>query len=99
MDAFIRKARRLLPKKDKKHRIIAFGLNKKGNVISVGMNSYTKTHPKQKKYSLRCGNFYAEYLHAEISCLVKAKQPIYRIVIIRLNNRGETRLKTFSSFS
>ncbi len=51
----------------------AFILDKKGRVISIGKNSYTKTHPIQAKAASSVGLPKKIFLHAEVAALVKLK--------------------------
>lgn len=75
-----------------RHHLKAYVYNKKGALISVGENSYTKTHPLQKRYAQKAGTPLREYLHAEIAALIKCREKPYKIYIERLNKRGEPRL-------
>ena len=45
--------------------------DKKDNIISMGVNSDTKTHPMQKKFAIKSGQMFRQYLHAEIQALVR----------------------------
>ncbi len=54
-----------------KQSVVATVYDKQGNVVSVGYNSYIKTHPLQAKLACRCGQPEKVYLHAEIAALVK----------------------------
>ena len=62
--------------------------NKRGRVLSVGYNSYHKTHPFQFRYAIRAGLREKQYLHAEISALIKCKEEPYRMVIERYGKDG-----------
>ena len=64
-------------------------LDKRGNIVSTAMNSFTKTHPTQKKYADRCGQPHKVYLHAEVAALIRAKGRGYKIVVERYNRLGE----------
>lgn len=68
---------------DGEFKVAAFLTDKRGNVLSKGVNSYTKTHPTQAEYAGRTGNEYRIYLHAEIAALVKSKKKPYAIYIAR----------------
>ena len=73
----------------KKHLILAKCYDKKGNLLSVAYNSYTKTHPAQKEFATKAGQPYKEYLHAEIHAMIRAKgKPIYKLTIERYNANG-----------
>lgn len=60
----------------------------KGNVIATGVNSYTKTHPKQAHYAEKCGDPKKVFLHAEIAALVKCRKQPYKIKIERYSKEG-----------
>lgn len=49
--------------------------DKRGRVLSVGRNSYTKTHPIQAKAAQEVGEPYKIFLHAEIDALVRLRNP------------------------
>ena len=53
-----------------KHKVTATVYDKQGNVLSVGYNSYIKTHPLQAKLAYRCGQPEKVYLHAEIAAQI-----------------------------
>jgi tRNA(Arg) A34 adenosine deaminase TadA len=57
----------------RKYDIRAICYDKKGRVLSVGYNSYTKTHPIQDYYARQAGHPQRIFLHAEIAALLRAK--------------------------
>jgi len=65
--------------------------NKRGHVIAVGENSYSKTHPYQIHLSRKHGNGEQIYLHAEIAALIKLKDKdkAYKIKVERYGKQGE----------
>lgn len=73
------------------YRLAAVITDKKGNILSVGINSYTKTHPKQKYWSARAGQQGRIYLHAEIDAIrrIRFGKP-YAIYISRATPKGGT---------
>ncbi len=76
----------------KKFFIGAVILDRKGNVVSVGNNSYTKTHPYQKKLSQKIrvkDKEHQIYLHAEISALVKCNIKPHTMIIARIGVDNE----------
>lgn len=66
--------------------------DKRGRVLTVGENSYSKTHPLQAKYAVSVGLDDKIFLHAEIAALSKLKRfhKPYRIVVERYLSNGET---------
>lgn len=74
------------------YEITAMAYNKKGRLIAVGKNSYFKTHPLQAKYSAKAGNDKAVYVHAELAAILKAREPIHRLVVTRFDTKGNPAL-------
>ena len=74
----------------KRHQLTAIIYNKRGRVLSIGKNSYFKTHPVQKLHAEKVGLPDKEYLHAEISAIVGCKNlsEAHRIRILRFNRDG-----------
>lgn len=78
-----------------KFEITAIIYDKKGNVISMGHNSYVKTHPLQAEYAKKVGLEQKIFLHAEMDAVIKAGSKIenaYMMRIFRFNNQGQPRL-------
>lgn len=78
----------------RKHELTAFIYDKKGNLLSMGKNSYVKTHPLQAKYAKENREEYKHFLHAEIAAIIKCKQieRAHKLVVMRLNNEGKQML-------
>jgi tRNA(Arg) A34 adenosine deaminase TadA len=72
------------------HKIAAAIYDKKGNCLSWAVNSYIKTHPIQKRYANKAGEFHKEYLHAEIRAIIglKGRTP-YKLLLVRVNRKGD----------
>ena len=70
--------------------ITAFAYDKRGRLLAVGHNSYTRTHRLQAHYALKAGNGSRIYLHAEIDCLIRAKKRgvTHKLVVIRHGAKG-----------
>ena len=68
--------------------------DKRGRVLTVGENSYSKTHPLQAKYAVQVGLDDKVFLHAEIAALSKLKShhKPYKIVVERYLSDGSTAL-------
>lgn len=77
-----------------KQNITAFIYDKRGRVLSVGQNSYVKTHPLQAKHALKVGEEYKVYLHAEISAITKCKDlsKAHKLLIVRYDRNGNPAL-------
>lgn len=77
----------------KRYKITATCYDKRGRIISIGVNSYCRTHPLQKKYSELAGLHDKQFLHAEIDALLKAKgKAVHRIHVERYDDNGVQRL-------
>ena len=74
------------------YKIAAIITDRKGNILSIGVNSYSKTHPRQAYYADKVGKSRKIFLHAEMDALIKCKGKPYAIYIARVNNKGEERL-------
>lgn len=74
----------------KKFSMTAIIYDKRGRVLSVGKNSYVKTHPMQAAHAHRAGEPYKVYLHAEIAAIVKCKSldKAHKISIFRYLEDG-----------
>lgn len=73
------------------HNITAFVYDKRGKLLSVGRNSYIKTHPLQAKAAKATNSHVNKiYQHAEVNALVKLKDwsKAHKIVIQRFGNKG-----------
>lgn len=70
--------------------------DKRGKVLSIGINRYDKTHPMQAKFAKQSGKPEACYLHSEIACLVglnyNDRKRAYKISVARVLKNGETGL-------
>jgi tRNA(Arg) A34 adenosine deaminase TadA len=53
----------------KRYQITAIIYDKRGRVMSVGKNSYVKTHPLQAAHAKRAGEPHRVFLHAEIHAI------------------------------
>lgn len=75
----------------KPHNLTAIIYDKKGRVLSIGKNSYVKTHPLQKKHAKKVGLEEKEFLHAEVAAIIKCQNldKAHRIKIFRFNLKGE----------
>jgi len=72
----------------KQYTIYAAILDKKGQIISIGKNSFIKTHPKQFSYN-QYSNPFKLFLHAEIDALLKNKTDNgYMMIIARMTKTG-----------
>ena len=70
--------------------ITAIIYDKRGKVLSVGKNNYTKTHPMQARYANMHGEECKIYLHAEIDAIIKCRniKKAHKISVFRLLKNG-----------
>lgn len=70
--------------------ITAIIYDKKGRVLSVGKNSYVKTHPKQAKHASKVGLPEKIFLHAEMDAIIRCRDlsRAHKIVVVRVTKSG-----------
>lgn len=70
--------------------ITAIIYDKRGRILSIGKNSYVKTHPYQAKLAKR-HNAHKVFLHAEIDAIIKCRDlsKAHRISIFREGRNGK----------
>ncbi len=75
-------------------------LNKRNRIISSGVNSYEITHTQQFYAAVMASKKYKNpslkkklYLHAELNCLLKSRNPGHKLVICRIGGHGGTELR------
>jgi len=74
----------------KRFSVSAVIFDKRGRVLSIGKNSYKKTHPLQAEYARRAGEPEKVYLHAEVDAIIKCPDlgRADKIVIFRHTEDG-----------
>jgi len=75
----------------KRFELTAIIYDKRGKVLSIGKNSYFKTHPLQHKHAVAVGLPEKQFLHAEIHAITRCKKlnKAHKIVVYRYNDDGE----------
>lgn len=70
--------------------ITAIIYDKRGKVLSIGKNSYVKTHPLQIHHAHKVGLPDKQFLHAEIHAisLCKKLDKAHKIVVMRFDKSG-----------
>lgn len=73
-----------------KHILTAIISDKRGMPLSVGKNSYVKTHPLQAMYAERMGAKDRVFLHAEIDAIIRCKDlsKAHSMLITRVRKNG-----------
>lgn len=75
-----------------KVKIKATIFDRKGKIISIGYNSYVKTHPTMKKYASLTGEDYKSFLHAEVHALIRCTGIPHKIKIERYDKKGNPKI-------
>jgi deoxycytidylate deaminase len=78
----------------KKYNITCTAFDRKGNVISSGTNSYTKTHPLARHFSILAGESPEKCrIHAELQAMLNAgSRKVYSVFVNRYDADGTTAL-------
>ena len=73
-----------------KQSITAIIYDKRGRVLSIGKNQYLKTHPIQAHHAERVGLPHKQYLHAEISAIIRCREMnrAHKIIVTRFDSKG-----------
>jgi tRNA(Arg) A34 adenosine deaminase TadA len=68
--------------------------DRKGKVLSIGQNSYIKTHPLQARHAHITGNPEKQYLHAEVHAITRCRDlsKAHKIFVTRYNKNGQPAL-------
>jgi deoxycytidylate deaminase len=71
--------------------ITAVIYDKKGRVLSVGKNSYVKTHPKQARHAHKVGLPDKIFLHAEMDAIIRCRDlsVAHKILVTRVTRNGK----------
>lgn len=70
--------------------ITAIIYDKRGRVLSIGKNSYLKTHTLQAYYAKRVGMPEKQFLHAEIDAIIRCRDlsKAHSMFVSRIGNKG-----------
>ena len=71
--------------------VTAIIYDKHGRALSIGKNSYTKTHPIMLRHGIKVGRPQKIYLHAEVEAILKCRNldKAYRIAVFRYGKSGQ----------
>jgi tRNA(Arg) A34 adenosine deaminase TadA len=74
--------------------ITAIIYDKRGKVLSIGKNSYVKTHPYQARCAEKVGLPDKQFLHAEIHAILRCRRldKAHKIVVTRFGKDGEEKV-------
>lgn len=75
----------------KRYIITATAMDKRGNVISTGVNEYNRSHPLMKHFAILAGESEQKiYRHAEFSaCINAGRREIHTLFVQRHTSNGE----------
>jgi tRNA(Arg) A34 adenosine deaminase TadA len=74
------------------YNVTAIIYDKRGKVLSIGKNSYHKTHPLQHFHSHKVGLPQKQFLHAEVHAIArKTLDKAHKIVVIRFDKSGNAK--------
>ena len=64
--------------------------DRKGRILSIGKNSYVKTHPLQSKFASRNNLEKKIFIHAEISAIIRCRniEEAYKLRVFRFLRNG-----------
>ena len=75
---------------NKRYTIVAHAFDKRGRLLAVATNSYTKTHPLQAYFAEKAGQPAKQFAHAEIKCMLRCKdKQIHRLMVYRYATDGK----------
>jgi deoxycytidylate deaminase len=74
---------------NRKQRVASIITDKKGRILSFGVNSYTKSHPKMAWYASKFNDFNKIYLHAEIASIIACDKKPHTIYVARISKSGK----------
>lgn len=79
-------------RRQQRQHITAIIYDKRGRVLSIGQNSYVKTHPMQALHAKQVHQDDRIFLHAEIAAIVKCRNlaSAHKIFVSRWYKNGET---------
>lgn len=74
----------------KQQTLSAIIYDRKGRVLSIGHNSYIKTHPLQAEHARKVGKEEKVFLHAEIHAIVRCRDltKAHKIFVSRWDAKG-----------
>lgn len=74
-----------------KHVLKAIIYDKRGRVLSIGQNSYTKTHTIMAKHACKVGLPEKTFQHAECNAIVRCRDldKAHKIAVFRYNKQGK----------
>lgn len=86
---YIDMAIQIASQNDQRFRLAAVAVNRQGKVCAIGVNS-SKTHPRQARLAKQYGHQDQIGLHAELCALIKSREKIHSLIVIRLLRNGKT---------
>ena len=74
-----------------RHNVTAILYDKRGRVLSIGKNSYLRTHPYQARCAAKVGLPEKQWIHAEIDAIIRCRnlKDAHRIFVSRISKAGD----------
>ena len=78
------------PVSSSKHQLTAIIEDRHGRILSIGQNSYTKTHTQMLIHGRKVGITNRPFLHAEMDAIIKCRnlEKAYKISVYRYGKDG-----------
>jgi len=93
MEPFLRRAVEIAATSPSRKRVGAVLYNSKKREITSATNNDFKSHPLQARWAERVGLDEKIYLHAEMACLIKAREDADTVVVVRLGGHDGQSLR------
>jgi len=76
----------------RRQQITAMIYDRRGRILSIGQNSYVKTHPLQAFHAKKVGCDHKVFLHAEIAAIARCTdiERAHKMVVVRHLRNGKT---------
>ena len=77
-----------------KHNLKAIIYDKRGRILSIGYNNYTKTHPLQQRLAKKHNLEHKIYIHAELHAILRCNDitKAHKIFVCRYDYLGNAKL-------
>ena len=93
MEPHLKRAVEVATTSPSRKRVGAVLYNSKKRVIATATNNDFKSHPVQARWAERVGLKEKIFLHAEMSCLIQAREDADTIVVVRLGGHDGNSLR------
>lgn len=77
------------------YKVSCMTFSRRGRVLSTAYNQPFKSHPIQALYAMKAGQPERINLHAEILALIRAREPVHTIQVLRVGKKNFTPKPSF----